>query len=171
MEMLFINILNIYKQFKWVLRFLPWSQCGGQFALAWSAKNLNWNLDWSLKFTLNIEILKSWNWGQGFFFLRNLVTWWPKKKGGGLQLVQNNFLKKIPPNSPYFKGKKKVEIAMGDFNKIPLFSMTKFDKAKFICSFIHFSVWWLLQFDTIVICVVTNSSVKAYYRMRSHILL
>jgi hypothetical protein len=60
---------------------------------------------------------------------------------------------------------------MGDFNKIPLFSMTKFDKAKFICSFIHFSVWWLLQFDTIVICVVTNSSVKAYYRMRSHILL
>jgi hypothetical protein len=32
--MIFTNILNIYKQFKWVLGFLPSSQCGGQFALA-----------------------------------------------------------------------------------------------------------------------------------------
>jgi hypothetical protein len=34
---------------------------------------------------------------------------------------------------------------MGDFNKIPLFSMTKFGKAmveaKFICGFIHFYMW------------------------------
>jgi hypothetical protein len=64
---------------------------------------------------------------------------------------------------------------MGDFNNIPLFSMTKFVKAmveaKFICVFIHFSMWWSLQFDTIVICVVTNSSVKAYIHMRTHILL
>jgi hypothetical protein len=131
------------------LRILPWSQCGGQFGLAW--------LD------------------QGFFFLWNLVTWWPKKGGEGLQLVQNNFLEKIAPNLQYFKGEKKLKSPWGilikfHFSLWPNLTKTMV-QAKFICGFIHFSVWWLLQFDTIVICVVTNSSVKAYYGLRSHILL
>jgi hypothetical protein len=33
MEMIFINVWNIYKEIKWFLGSLPLSQCGGQFAL------------------------------------------------------------------------------------------------------------------------------------------
>jgi hypothetical protein len=70
------------------------------------------------------------DWTRAFFSCEIWSLGDQKKGGGGRSATSTKLVfGKNRPKLAIFQVRKKVEITMEDFNKIPLFSMTKFDKS------------------------------------------